>query len=423
MGCLVNFSLLTVSSSKVAFTSKLVNSTLLSSLIGKEYFTMGSKASGRYIKTTVGGEAVQAFIPNPLPPRLTTKELAALEKPIHNAEAAINRLRLAGEMIPSLDWFIYSFVRKEALLSSEIEGTKATLTDVLSYEQTGQLGSSGLEDVEEVANYVNAVNFAHDELNSANGLPISARLLDQCHLRLMQGARGENKQPGEIRRSQVWIGGTRPGNAAFVPPPAEEVRDLLTSLETYIHQDDKLPSILRIAAVHVQFETIHPYLDGNGRLGRMLIALLLKHWDLLSNPLLYLSVFLKEHQTDYYERLDNVRTAGDWLNWFSFFLEGVNQVSENASETATAIHDLVTRDRKKLLATDSVTVSAIQLFELLPNHPVVSMPVVTKLLDTTKPTAGKSIEILQNAGILLEISERKRDRLYSYKRYLQTLEQ
>ncbi|MEM7432775.1 MAG: Fic family protein [Pseudomonadota bacterium] len=382
---------------------------------------MGSKASGKYIKTTAGGEVVQAFVPNPLPPKLTAKELATLEEPLRNADAAIGKLRLAREMIPSLGWFVYSFVRKEALLSSEIEGTQATLTDVLSYEQTGQTGSSGFEDLEEVTNYVRATNYAFDELNSKNGLPISARLLDQCHLRLMQGVRGENKQPGEIRRSQVWIGGTRPGNAVFVPPPADAVRGLMGDLESYIHSNDDLPPILRVAAAHVQFETIHPYLDGNGRLGRMLIALLLAHWDLLSSPLLYMSVFLKAHQNVYYEKLDGVRAENDWLGWFSFFLEGVEQIAVDASKTASSLHIQVSRDRKILLAAESVTVSAIQLFELLPKTPVVSMPVVTKLLDTTKPTAGKAIELLQNAGILNEISMRKRDRLYSYKNYLQAL--
>ncbi|MEM7476698.1 MAG: Fic family protein [Planctomycetota bacterium] len=382
---------------------------------------MRSKASGKYIRTTVGGEAVDAFVPNPLPPKLTARELDALEEPLRNADAAIDRLRLASEMIPSLDWFIYSFVRKEALLSSEIEGTQATLTDVLSYEQTGQAGSSTIANVEEVTNYVAAINFAFEELSSKRGLPVSARLLDQCHLRLMQGVRGENKQPGDIRRSQVWIGATRPGNAVFVPPPAENVRDLLSDLETYIHQDDDLSPILRTAAAHAQFETIHPYLDGNGRVGRMLISLLLAHWGLVSSPLLYLSVFLKAHQSTYYERLNKVRTDGDWLGWFSFFLEGVEQVADDASKTASSLYNQVSRDRNTLLATDSVTVSAIQLFEILPKTPVVSMPVVTKLLDTTKPTASKAIELLQQVGILAEVGERKRDRLYAYRSYVTLL--
>ena len=239
----------------------------------------------------------------------------------------------------------------------------------------------------------------------------------------MQGVRGENKQPGEIRRSQVWIGGTRPGNAVFVPPPNEKVRDLLGDLEKYMHGDDSLPPILRTAAAHAQFETIHPYLDGNGRVGRMLITLLFAHWGLLASPLLYLSVYLKAQQSLYYDHLGRVRTHGDWVGWFSFFLKGVKEIADDAATTASKLYQRVNTDRKKILASEAVTVTAIQLFELLPEHPVISMPLVTKLLATTKPTAGKAIEFLQSMDILSEIGERKRDRLYSYSNYLEVLEQ
>ena len=382
---------------------------------------MTRPTTGKYIETTVAGETVRAFVPNPLPPTLTKADLASLKEPIRTAEAALDRLRLAGEMIPSVDWFVYSFVRKEALLSSEIEGTQATLIDVLSYEQTGQSGSSDLADIEEVANYVRAANYAFDQLAAKKGLPLSTRLLHECHRRLMQGVRGESKQPGELRRSQVWLGGTRPGNAIFVPPPWDQVRDLLAALETYIHGDDDLPPLLRVAAAHVQFETIHPYLDGNGRIGRLLIALTLAHWRVLETPLLYLSVYLKEHQDEYYRQLDSIRTKGTWTEWFRFFLRGVEQVAINATATASALNRLVNNDRKTLLSTDSITVSAIQLFELLPQHPVISMPSVTRLLGTTKPTASKAIELLQEAKVLREIGERKRDRTYCYGAYLSLL--
>jgi len=382
---------------------------------------MGEATTGRYVETTVAGETVRAFVPNPLPPKLTKEDLASLQKPIRAAEAALERLRLAGEMIPSVDWFVYSFVRKEALLTSEIEGTQATLADVMSYEQTGQSGSSDIADVEEVTNYVRAANYAFEQLSSEKGLPVSSRLLDECHHRLMQGVRGKDKQPGETRRSQVWVGGTRPGNAVFVPPPWDQVRDLLGALETYIHSDDDLPPLLRIAAAHAQFETIHPYLDGNGRIGRLLIALLLAHWRVLETPLLYLSVYLKEHQAEYYEHLDSIRKSGAWTNWFRFFLEGVQQVAANAATTASALGRQVTKNRKILLSAESITVSAIQLFELLPGHPVISTPLVTRLLNTTKPTAGKAIELLQQNNVLSELGDRKRDRLYCYKSYLDIL--
>ncbi len=377
--------------------------------------------TGKYVETTVAGETVRAFVPNPLPPKLTKEDLASLQEPIRTAEAALERLRLAGEMIPSVDWFVYSFVRKEALLTSEIEGTQATLVDVMSYEQTGQSGSSDIADVEEVTNYVRAANYAFEQLSSEKGLPVSSRLLDECHHRLMQGVRGKDKQPGETRRSQVWVGGTRPGNAVFVPPPWDHVRDLLGALETYIHSDDDLPPLLRIAAAHAQFETIHPYLDGNGRIGRLLIALLLAHWRVLETPLLYLSVYLKEHQAEYYEHLDSTRKSGAWTNWFRFFLEGVRQVAIIAAATASALNRQVNNDRKILLSAESITVSAIQLFELLPGHPVISTPLVTRLLNTTKPTAGKAIELLQQNNVLSELGNRKRDRLYCYKSYLDIL--
>ena len=377
--------------------------------------------TGKYVETTVAGETVRAFVPNPLPPKLTKEDLASLQEPIRAAEAALERLRLAGELIPSVDWFVYSFVRKEALLTSEIEGTQATLADVMSYEQTGQPGSSDIADVEEVTNYVRAANYAFEQLSSEKGLPVSSRLLDECHNRLMQGVRGKDKQPGEIRRSQVWVGGTRPGNAVFVPPPWNQVRDLLGALETYIHSDDDLPPLLRIAAAHAQFETIHPYLDGNGRIGRLLIALLLAHWSILEAPLLYLSVYLKEHQAEYYNQLGSIRKSGTWTDWFRFFLEGVKQVATMAAVMASALSRQVNDDRKTLLSAESITVSSIQLFELLPNHPVISTPLVTRLLNTTKPTAGKAIELLQQNNVLSELGNRKRDRLYCYKSYLDIL--
>lgn len=384
---------------------------------------MNRQPTGRFVTTTVAGESVGAFVPDPLPPRLTAKQLANLTEPLREAEAALARLDLAGEMIPSLDWFIYAFVRKEALLSSEIEGTQATLVDVLAWEQTDQPGTSSIEDIEEVTNCVAAVNHAFEQMRSAKGAPISVRLFNDCHRLLMQGVRGANKQPGEPRRSQNWVGGSRPGNAIFVPPPPERVADALSDLERFIHADEgKLAPLLRVGLVHVQFETIHPYLDGNGRLGRMLIALLLDHWQLLTSPMLYLSLYFKQNQATYYRGLSAVRTEGDWIGWLRFFLDGVCEIAVDATQTARGLYSRVNEDRKTLLSTRGTTVTALQLFELLPEHPVITMPLVTRLLSTTKPTAGKAIDVLVSAGILMEVGERKRDRLYRYQNYLRLLE-
>lgn len=383
---------------------------------------MTAHPTGRYVTASVAGESFDAFVPEPLPPRLAATELATLDEPLRTAGSALARLDLAGEMIPSLGWFIYAFVRKEALLSSEIEGTQATLVDVLAWEETDQAGDSDIANVEEVTNYVAAINHAFDNIHSPRGAPISVRLLNVCHRILMQGVRGANKQPGELRRSQNWVGGSRPGNAVFVPPPPERVAELLGSLERYIHSDDKLAPLLRVGLIHVQFETIHPYLDGNGRLGRMLIALLLDHFGLLKSPLLYLSLYLKRNQAAYYRWLSAIRTEGDWIGWLKFFLDGVAEIADDATHRARTLYARVSDDRRALLETPGTTVTAIQLFELLPRHPVISMPLVTRLLSITKPTAGKAIEVLTRAGILAEVGARKRDRLYRYDNYLQLLD-
>src|SRR5207253_3042016 len=269
---------------------------------------------GRYEKSTLAGEGVSAFIPDRLPPPIkVSKELGAK---VRLAEQKLSRLELAGDMVPSLEWFIYAFVRKEAVVSSQIEGTQASLVDLLAYEAGAPAGKDeSTDDVEEVSNYLAALEYARQQLRGDKGLPLSTRLLNEAHHRLMKGVRGSTKQPGELRRSQNWIGGTRPGNALFVPPPPQELGRLLSDLEKYIHRDDDLPALVRAALVHVQFETIHPYLDGNSRIGRLLITLLLEHWKLLSEPLLYLSLFFKRHRAEYYRLLNAVRLEGAWEPW------------------------------------------------------------------------------------------------------------
>lgn len=378
------------------------------------------RVTGVYRVSKEGGEAVRAFLPYPLPPQQPELEMDATTRSlILHAESALARLAVAGQMVPSPNWFLYGFVRKEAVISSQIEGTQATLKDVLSYEATQK--TERPEDVEEICNYVDALEYARREMSRPQGLPLSLRLLCEAHQRLMQGGRGADKNPGEIRRSQNWIGGSRPGNAHFVPPPPEEVPAALAALEAWIHADDSLPPLVRAGLVHVQFETIHPFLDGNGRIGRLLVSLLMEHWGLQATPLLYLSLAFKRHRDEYYRRLSSVRTDGDWEGWTTFFLQCVLETADDAIASAQGCFVLLQRDRKALLAQKGATIQAVRLFDHLPNHPMVTLAGAMELLSTTKPTATKAIESLRKAGILLETTGRLRDRVYAYEDYLKLL--
>ena len=381
---------------------------------------MGVRETGRYERVAAGGEDVSAFVPYPLPPINPPLTLEGpLADRLRHAEQALARLDLAGEMVPSLDWFIYAFVRKEAVISSQIEGTQASLVDLLNFEAEEESAPS--PDVEEICNHVDALAYARQQLADEKGLPLSMRLLNETHQLLMKGVRGAGKQPGEVRRSQNWIGGSRPGNAVFVPPPHHLLPDLLGDFEKYLHGEDALPPLIRSGLLHVQFETIHPYLDGNGRIGRLLITLLLEHWSLLEKPLLYLSLFFKRNQAEYYRRLGNVRIEGDWEGWLDFFLDGVATIAEEAITSARDLFTLVAQDRDRILESDSASVSAIRLFELLPRHPIVTVATTMKLVDASKPTATRAIGILEEAGILVETTGRRRDRCFAYQTYLDRL--
>ncbi len=381
---------------------------------------MGNRETGRYERVDVGGEEVAAFIPHPLPP---TDPPLAIEGPLaerlRHAEQALAQLDLAGEMVPSLDWFIYAFVRKEAVLSSQIEGTQATLVDLLVFEADEQASLNA--DVEEVCNHLDALGYARAQIADDRGLPLSMRLLNETHLRLMQGVRGASRQPGQVRSSQNWVGGSRPGNAVFVPPPPHALADLLGAFEKHMHGDDSLPMLVRAGLLHVQFETIHPYLDGNGRIGRLLITLLLEHWELLAKPLLYLSLFFKRHQGEYYRRLEAVRAQGDWEGWIDFFLDGVATIAGEAIESARELFALVAADRSRVLMSGTASVTALRLFELLPRHPVVTVASVMKLIEASKPTATRAIGMLVDAGVLVETTGRKRNRSFAYQTYLDRL--
>jgi len=378
------------------------------------------RKTGEYEQNNVAGEEVSAFIPYPLPPRdpplELTGELATL---LARAEEQVRLLDLAGDLVPSIEWFVYAFVRKEAVLSAQIEGTQATLMDLLEVEASGEEPTDS--DVEDVCGYVSALSYAWDDSGSETGVPISIRLLSETHRRLVYKARGSQKQPGEVRRSQNWIGGTRPGNANFVPPPPQRLGELLSQFEHAIHDESDLPPLVRIGLLHVQFETLHPYLDGNGRLGRLLITLLLRHWKLLSRPLLYLSLFLKIHRQEYYRRLSAVRTDGDWEGWLEYFLEGVAVVAEEAVTTARRLHAIVAQSRARLMSRDDATVISIRLFELLPEHPILTVNRVVKLLDCSRPAAAKALRVLEAAQVLQPLDERKKNRAVVFKEYLDIL--
>lgn len=379
-----------------------------------------NRTAGRFETSTTLGESVQAFVPHPLPPAdppLALESYVALNR---QAEVALARLSAVAGLVPSVDWLQYSAIRKEALLTSQMEGTQATLTDLLDDE--AGFAISNTEDVEEVTNYLRAFRLVQDNLHATNGLPLSVRLLCDAHRLLLDGARGAGKQPGEVRRSQNWIGGTRPGNAVFVPPPAQRIPDLLSQVEQFIHDPSTtLPPLVKIALVHAQFETIHPFLDGNGRIGRLLIAALLEHWGLLPQPLMYLSGYLKQHQAEYYRRLSAIRTDGDWETWVTFFLEGVAVAAADAEQSIIAIASLVSADRRRLLASSKAGTASYRLFEMLPMMPRFTIERVRHQLETSFPTANAAVKVLEDLGIVSEMTGQKTNRSYGYKPYIDLL--
>ncbi|WP_020485775.1 Fic family protein [Methylomonas sp. MK1] len=379
------------------------------------------RSTGDYFTSTTLGEPVRAFVPHPLPPNDPVLAVESYSTLNHAAELALARLSGVSGLVPSVDWLLYSAIRKEALLTSQIEGTQATLTDL--FDEEAGFAVSNTDDVEEVTNYLRAFRLVQDNLRAADGLPISVRLLCNAHHLLLNGARGAGKQPGELRRSQNWIGGTRPGNAAFVPPPAERVADLLADVERFIHasQPDDLPPLVKIALVHAQFETIHPFLDGNGRIGRLLIAALMEHWGLLPEPLMYLSGYLKQYQSEYYRRLSAIRTDGDWEGWVSFFLEAVAVAATDAERSIVAIASLVATDRRRLLGAAKIGPASYRLFELLPMMPRFSIEQVRQKLNTTFPTATAAVKVLEELGIVVEFTGQKKNRSYSYQAYIELL--
>lgn len=378
------------------------------------------RTTGSYVTLTTLGEPVKAFVPHPLPPSAPPLAEAAWVEGNRSAELALARLSAVAGLVPSVDWLLYSAIRKEALMTSQIEGTQATLTDL--FDDEAGLAVSNTDDVEEVTNYLRAFRHVQGQLRNPTGLPISVRLLCDAHRLLLDGVRGAGKQPGELRRSQNWIGGTRPGNAVFVPPPAEQVPALLADLERFIHAPAVgLPVLVKVALVHQQFETIHPFLDGNGRMGRLLIAALLEHWGLLPEPLMYLSGYLKQHQSTYYRRLSDVRTEGDWEAWVGFFLDGVEAAARQAEQDIVALASLVAADRRRLLQHAKAGPASYRLFELLPTMPRLSVERARAALGTTTPTASAAVKVLEELGILTEVTGQKKNRSFSYQAYIDRL--
>jgi Fic family protein len=378
------------------------------------------RATGTYVTTTTLGEAVRAFVPRPLPPAGPSLAPASWSAHANRAEMSLARLSGVAGLVPSVDWLLYSAIRKEALLTSQIEGTQATLTDL--FDEEAGLAVANTDDVAEVTNYLRAFRTVRDHLRSPQGLPVSVRLLREAHRLLLDGARGAGKQPGELRKSQNWIGGARPGRAVFVPPPPDKVPGLLADLERFIHDKKPvLPALVRIALVHVQFETIHPFLDGNGRIGRLLIAALLEQWGLLPEPLVYLSSYLKQHQGEYYRRLSAVRTEGDWEGWVTFFLEGVEAAAIEAERGIVSIASLINADRRRLLAAPRVGAVALRLFELLPLMPRFTIEQVRQKLETTFPTATVAVKLMEGLGIVTELTGQKKNRCFSYAAYVTLL--
>jgi Fic family protein len=378
-----------------------------------------SNRAGRWIRQQAGVEGFSAFVPAPLPPSPPIKFSPELQRLSEAAGRALGRLDgVSASLEP--DRLLYMYVRKEAVLSSAIEGTQSTLSDLLRFEAEAAPGTP-LDEVREVSRYVDALQHGIGRIRSGK-LPLSLRLLREIHKALMEGGRGGVQAPGEFRRTQNWVGGTRPGNARYVPPPPHEMLAALDNLERFMHNEKGVtPPVIKAGLAHAQFETIHPFLDGNGRVGRLLVSLMLVVDEVLSQPFLYLSLYFRENRADYYDALQRVRTHGDWEGWLRFYLIGVEAVANQAADTVTALVTLFDRDRTRIQALGRAATSALRVYDVLRRRIVVSIPGAAKEADVTWPTAKASLERLQELKIVAESTGRRRDRLYTYTRQLEIL--
>jgi len=374
---------------------------------------------GRTVTVSTQGEPFRAFVPAPLPPKPPLQWSPALRRRFDDALVALGRLDAISALLPNAELVLYGFVRKEAVLSSQIEGTQSSLSDLLLYEIDEQPGVP-IEDAREVSRCVAAM--AHGLERLRGGFPLSLRLLREMHAVLLDQGRGNGKAPGEFRRSQVWIGGTRPGNAVFVPPPADALAECLDRFERFLHDEpEPTPPLLKAALAHVQFETIHPFLDGNGRIGRLLIVLQLVEDGLLREPLLYPSLFFKTHRALYYELLNEVRLTGDWERWLDFFAEGVTASATQAVHTAQALLALVSADRDRIAALGRAATSALALHQALQRQPVATAAALVSATGLTPATVNKALTHLERAGVVTELTERRRGRVFAYRAYVELI--
>jgi Fic family protein len=372
---------------------------------------------GRFVETPVAGEIVRAFVPPPLPPEPPIDILSLLDR-LSRAERALGRLDGITMLLPRQELFLYMYVRKEAVLSSQIEGTQSTLSDLLRFETEAQAGEP-VDDIREVSNYVDAMMYGLERLEK---LPLSLRLIREMHARLLNSGRGGSKDPGEFRRSQNWIGGSRPGNALFVPPPVAELDPALNALEVFMHEEgSRLPPLIKAGLIHVQFETIHPFLDGNGRIGRLLVTLYLCVHGVLEKPLLYLSLYLKTRRADYYRLLQEVRENGAWEAWLEFFLDGVAETANQAFNAASLIVDLFKLDRERITMDSDRAGSALRIHDLLQQNPYVTSNQLVARTGLSAPTVNAALADLARLGIIEEVTGRRRNRVFGYQRYLAIL--
>lgn len=377
------------------------------------------RQTGEYIQSSVGGEHYKAFLPAPLPPEPPLEISGDLTGLLEKANHALGKLDGISHVLPNVNLLIYQYVRKEALLSSQIEGTQSSFSDLLLYEHEAVPGVP-MEDTEEVSNYISALEHGLERLRE--GFPMSLRLIREIHAILLRGGRGKTKQPGEFRSSQNWLGGTRPGNAVFVPPPPDRLMECLDLFEKFLNDENsRLPLLIKVGLLHIQFETIHPFLDGNGRIGRLLITLLFCHHQILSSPILYLSLHFKIHRNEYYQHLQQVRMEGDWESWLKFYLQGIVETAEQSTNTALKLKQLFETDHERIKTLGRISHSCVQVHQLLIEKVLINIQETSRMLDINRTTISNCLEKLIELGIAREITGNKRNRYFVYDQYVNEL--